>query len=238
MSDNYSLWLWPEDRYTPSGDEGLWYAPEYKYLKPWLDIATKGLTSDSKARVRDELSAHFDDAVREGIDSGLTKDDAVRRAVESLGPAKKAHRAFRRTYLTTFNDMNLQLLHRRRTIMTVVFTLAAASSMWRLMNVSQKFEMAWFVQAAAFAGIVIALVAWQWIVPRLYLRGLQRRAVGIAAIAQATLWSCLFGMQLPLSRSLGNAGLLIALMIGVVLLFSLAYLPIVRKLEDHPKQPA
>jgi hypothetical protein len=239
MNDDLELWGRPVERYV-ADHRRLHYWPEFKYLKPWLDIATKGLSSESKERANDEVAAHFHDAIDAATDAGLPEDGAVQQAIDSLGSPRKARRAFRRAYLTTFEDMNIRpLLAPRRGVMTIGFSLIASFLAWQLVtNNPQKSDFAWFVEAAGVLGIVISLPILQWVVPRLYHKGLERRAIAIAAIAQTLLWFSFIGMQLPLSLRLGHGGPQIALMVAVPLMFALCYVPMLRKLSNDPQQPA
>ena len=82
--------------------EGPRHWHEYKYLFAWLKVATKGLSDESRARVRQEIADHFHEAIAEGMRAGLTEDRAGEQAVASLGSPKAARRAFRRTYLTRY----------------------------------------------------------------------------------------------------------------------------------------
>jgi len=238
MNDDLELWGRPVERYV-ADHRRLHYWTEFKYLKPWLDIATKGLSSESKERANDEVAAHFHDAIDAATDAGLSEDDAVQRAIDSLGSPRKAHRAFRRAYLTTFEDMNIRpLLAPRRAAMTIGFSLIASFLAWRLVTNPQKFDFAWFVEAAGVIGIALSLPILQWVVPRLYHKGLERRAIAIAASAQTLLWFSFIGLLLPLSLKLGRVGPRIALMVAVHLIFALFFVPMLRKLSNQPQRPA
>jgi len=68
---------------NPPGRPCHWL--EYKYLSRWLSIATKGLSDESKARVHDEVTVHFHDAICERMRLGLSEDIATEQAVERLG---------------------------------------------------------------------------------------------------------------------------------------------------------
>lgn len=81
---------------------------EYARVSSWLATATKGLSDESKARVHDEIIAHFHDALDEGMRAGLTEEQAVEQAVTSLGSPKAARRAFRRTHLTRHQEATLK----------------------------------------------------------------------------------------------------------------------------------
>jgi len=73
-------------------------------LRRWLYAATGDLCEDASARIYEEVRAHFADAVEAGLDEGLTRDEAERAALEGLGPPYRAAKAFRRSYLTKYQD--------------------------------------------------------------------------------------------------------------------------------------
>lgn len=77
-------------------------AGRLKYHSPaiWLEFATKGICQEGKERIRDEISAHYEDALHDALQQGLTKTEAHLAAMESLGDPRKAGRAFRRSYLS------------------------------------------------------------------------------------------------------------------------------------------
>jgi len=69
-------------------------------LDSWLGVATKGICQEGKERIREEISAHYLDALHEGLQQGLPKIEAHIKAMESLGDPRKAAKGFRRNYLT------------------------------------------------------------------------------------------------------------------------------------------
>ena len=69
-------------------------------LNAWLNIATKGIYQEGKERIRDEISAHYKDALHDALKQGLTKTEAHLAAMESLGDPRKARRGLRKSYLT------------------------------------------------------------------------------------------------------------------------------------------
>lgn len=69
-------------------------------LERWLDVATRGLCNDAKARVRAEVEQHFDAAYRFQIFEGEDAIIAAALASAALGDAKRANRRYRRVYLT------------------------------------------------------------------------------------------------------------------------------------------
>jgi hypothetical protein len=65
----------------------------------WLDDATRGLPKASRGWVRDELLAHYDDALDEHLSSGITTGEAHRRVMAELGSAKSIAADLRQTHL-------------------------------------------------------------------------------------------------------------------------------------------
>jgi len=59
----------------------------------WLSDATRGLSAESAARVREEIQEHYDSAREAGGDSGIN-------AIEALGNPRTANRAYRKVLLT------------------------------------------------------------------------------------------------------------------------------------------
>lgn len=66
----------------------------------WLEIATKGLCAQAKERIRAEIQSHYDDAVAESMEQGLSAAEAHAAAVAGLGNPRRSRRAFRHSYLT------------------------------------------------------------------------------------------------------------------------------------------
>lgn len=70
-------------------------------LESWLEQATRHLSRDSVAQVRDEIRDHHE-LQREGaIRQGASLEEADRSAVAALGDAKAANRQYRRVMLTS-----------------------------------------------------------------------------------------------------------------------------------------
>ena len=65
-------------------------------LASWLDTATRKLSTESAARVRDEIQQHFESACEDALVAGATIDDSCRSALDSLGDAKAVNRHYRR----------------------------------------------------------------------------------------------------------------------------------------------
>ena len=69
-------------------------------VRRWLEVATKGICQEGKERIQEEISAHYEDALRDALHQGSPKIQAHFAAMESLGSPRKAGRAFRRSCLT------------------------------------------------------------------------------------------------------------------------------------------
>ena len=69
-------------------------------LNAWLDIATKGICQEGKERIQGEVSCHYEDALHDSLQQGVTQIQAHIAAMESLGDPRKAAKGFRRSYLT------------------------------------------------------------------------------------------------------------------------------------------
>lgn len=72
-------------------------------LSLWLDIATWAIVPSAEARVRAEIEAHYAEAVKARLESGLTEQAAQMAALGDLGNPYAAARRFRRGYLTRFD---------------------------------------------------------------------------------------------------------------------------------------
>ena len=69
-------------------------------LCEWLGTATRGLPSPLKARIYDELTAHYQDAYDDARTEGSPADDAHQQAMARLGDARMTARALRQTHLS------------------------------------------------------------------------------------------------------------------------------------------
>ena len=69
-------------------------------LHAWLRIATKGLATRAKERIRLEIEAHHAEAVSDHLRKGLSESDARSAALADLGDARKAAKCFRERHLT------------------------------------------------------------------------------------------------------------------------------------------
>jgi hypothetical protein len=78
---------------------GIWERQPYE-LHAWLRIATKGLATRAKERIRLEIEAHYAEAVSDHLKKGLSECDARSAAIAELGNARKAAKCFRERHLT------------------------------------------------------------------------------------------------------------------------------------------
>jgi hypothetical protein len=81
-------------------------------LNGWLARATRGLSKESAARVREEIGAHFAAAREAALAHGAGPDEAARGALRALGDARAVSRAYRRTLLTAWDARLLARLER------------------------------------------------------------------------------------------------------------------------------
>ena len=70
-------------------------------LHAWLRIATEGLATRAKERIRLEIEAHYAEAVSDHLRKGLSECDARSAALAELGNARKAAKCFRERHLTS-----------------------------------------------------------------------------------------------------------------------------------------
>jgi hypothetical protein len=70
-------------------------------LETWLELATRRLSRDSTAQVRNEIQEHYEAAHAEALSSGVSVDEADRLAVSALGDAKTANCQYRKVLLTS-----------------------------------------------------------------------------------------------------------------------------------------
>jgi hypothetical protein len=73
-------------------------------LGAWIRTANHGLCAQAKERVSKEIRAHHAEAYAELCDSGFSPEAAYELAVEGLGDASAANNAFRKTYLTSWQE--------------------------------------------------------------------------------------------------------------------------------------
>jgi hypothetical protein len=73
-------------------------------LVNWIARATEALCSDAQSRIRIEIESHYRDAVVTLTESGLDVDAAHRATMRGLGDPVAALKAFRKTYLTSWQD--------------------------------------------------------------------------------------------------------------------------------------
>jgi hypothetical protein len=63
----------------------------------WANIATRRLASWEKARIKNEIEAHVEDAVAEAVADGMDEKAARKRAVDALGSPRAANKEYRKS---------------------------------------------------------------------------------------------------------------------------------------------
>jgi hypothetical protein len=66
----------------------------------WLSQATAGLAVAEKQHLEPELHAHFEDAVADGLEHGLDSQQAITKAISSLGNPSVCNAKYRQLYFT------------------------------------------------------------------------------------------------------------------------------------------
>ena len=204
--------------------------PEFEVLSAWLDVATKGLSDRSKARVREEISAHFHDAVEQDKLTGVSEGVAAKHAIESLGSPKAARRALRRTYLTRHQESMLRQYGEPSWFVSIGFGFLSMVLIWQTVIISPRWtEPGWRLRIIAAIGMVLALSILALINPRIYRRGAHRTAFVTGASANFLWWSCV---------AIAITGRFVAVLwlFALVPLVIRFYAPLVRKLHNPPPQ--
>lgn len=197
---------------------------ECRYLSPWLDVAARGLSDESKARVREEIGAHFHDAVDDGRRTALSDEASAERAVRSLGSAKSARRAFRHTYLTRWEESCIREFHTPNA--TYVFGLIVLFFAGVLMFDPRFGDDKWAIRTI---GVLGSLALWPILavtVPKLYGSGYERRAVMIGGATSTVFYACY------ILAGTGNPSYLL-LFAPIQALALLTYARVIRKLRNH-----
>jgi hypothetical protein len=91
---------------------------EWATIGLWLDLATRGLAEEAKARICQEYTAHFDEAVRVKAEEGFAGYYAECVVLLELGSPYKARRRLRATNLTASEAYFLRLTEGHPTDMT------------------------------------------------------------------------------------------------------------------------
>jgi hypothetical protein len=210
-----------------------WHA-QFKHLKPWTDIATKGLADESRARVLEEITAHFEDAIAQGVQRGHTEDEAARCAVADLGNPWRALCAFRRTNLTRFQAKTLRHMFAKPWLTAFVFLpmglLVAARALQPLLGGGPRAAID-PVRIAVLAIVGLAFATRTVIAPRFFRRGFRRAAVGLAATAEFLLWT---------GFSVSNAGPITGNLWVVPIFLAIVvvgYLPLAIKIDRQQPEP-
>ena len=212
--------------------ESLRCRPEFEVLSAWLEVATKGLSDAAKVRVREEISAHFHDALEQDQLTGVSEEVAAKHALESLGSAKAARRALRRTYLTKHQESMLRQYGEPSHVVSVGFALLSTAIIWETVLLEPRWtQPGWRLRIVAALGMVLALSILALINPRIYRRGAHRTAFVTGACANFLWWSC---VAIALTGRLITV-LWLAALVPIAIRF---YAPLARKLHNRPPQLA
>jgi hypothetical protein len=93
--------------------DGLGTGAVRPLLIDWLDTATRGLCADAKARIRAEVSDHFEAAMAAAVANGDTRLDAALRAREELGCPNAARERFLKSNLTPWEERQIAQIEGR-----------------------------------------------------------------------------------------------------------------------------
>jgi hypothetical protein len=197
-------------------------------LDRWLEVATRGLSVPSRARVEREIREHFRDALGAGLEPSA--------ALEDLGSPVAAGRAFRRAHLTSFQEALVRDYRGRppawrRAIYVSLCALAIGIAVWGTKTTAQQ------VVGAVVVGVMLAALAGAVVfVERFYRQGRERLAILLGASCDFTLY---VGLIVGSHLMLGNLGTARAALFGAIFVVLLAlYLPLVRKLGSDREPSA
>lgn len=231
---------------------------DYESLYRWLAVATKGLSDVARARIREEITDHFHEALDAGLDRGLPENLAAERAIESLGSPRAARRAFRRTYLTR----SQAYLVRR-----FIDVPSPARSGWTMPRTSNLLLPYWdadrdrrlrpYMVAIFFAttvlgvaldpyrsaihlGLLGVMIAAALVcvlaVPRLARGDKNRTAVAVGALAEFVFLSAWF--MAPAISPVHELRLRLGILAAWAVFFVIRYGRTLLKLSNHPEPPA
>jgi hypothetical protein len=96
-------------------------------LEAWVQEAAAHLSAASAARMRQEITEHFQAAYEEAESEGLDPDAAQRRALAALGDARNVNRRYREVTLTGSEDRLL-----RKVQAETSFVCAYGTKLWIL----------------------------------------------------------------------------------------------------------
>ena len=122
------------------------YEKKMTTLETWLVSATRGLSAESAAQVREEIHEHYQSAYEAALAGGAPGQEANLTAVAALGDARSANRQYRRVLLTS---KEAKLLH--------LMTFDRSSLPVRRVTIGKR--LAWLLGAEGCAGA--AVVTWK-----------------------------------------------------------------------------
>jgi hypothetical protein len=230
---------------------------DHRPLNRWLAVATKGLSHEARARIREEITDHFHESVDVGLHRGLSERDAVAGAIESLGSPTRARGAFRRTYLTRWQAYWVRRLIASpapRSSETPWMLSSALRSSWHPdeVRMSRPWGYAIFIvmqlllveqfrqpTVVAISSMTLTLAGYGaliYVVPQLARRNRLRDAVALGAVSELAFWGGIFvGPALMRERPLGLTLSIYGIAAATLVIF---HLPVLCKLGNEPRRPA
>ncbi len=168
-------------------------------LEHWLDGACRGLADSAKQRVREEITAHYLDALEHYESMGLPLAEAERNAVQELGSPRRARWRLRKVHLTASEEavINWKPKGEEGTRTFLLYFMAAVTILsmigMLLLSVDRVTTVGEAVEMRAFSGIFVPYgVAFPLIVVALLVK--MRRAEGVRKlILQITPWLAAMG---------------------------------------------
>jgi hypothetical protein len=195
-------------------------------LEGWLAIATRGLSAESTRRVEQEIGAHH----REALDAGLSPE----RALADLGDPAAARRAFRRAYLTSFQESLVKDYRGKPKPWRVAVYSALLVLGTGVAVAGPKSDLQRWVGWIVVAVMAVALANLLYWAPRLYRRGRERAAILIGAFSDFFVY---VGLLAGGSFVLGDLSTFKKVFWSSIFCVLLAlYLPLLHKLRKDPPE--
>ncbi len=162
-------------------------------LQSWLDAATDGLCDAAKERISDEIRGHYAEAKAAEMARGRCEDEAHRIALAALGDAKRARKAFRRTYLTEKEAKTLarvanpsELMKDLRRLMKLVVLFLLFHLGWLVYEGTQEGAVNDWLLVVSTASVLVCNLILLWICPGLVEQRRWRRCIAWQLVAVVT----------------------------------------------------
>jgi hypothetical protein len=136
-------------------------------VRRWLEVATKGICQEDKERIEEEISAHYEDVLRDALQQGSPKNEAHLAAMESLGSPRKAGRGFRRSCLTEHEAKWFQWVTGPTPWWVFLMFMPFVLSSGRDLAYRASSDLTALLCTTAFAsGTALWVFVWRWAAPR------------------------------------------------------------------------